>query len=1156
MSDIFPAALLAAAVVMGLLLILSALAVFAAKLKRLRLAPVSTAKRRQGEWKYQGQQLESRELLDAGMGNESLTLEGESITVGGVTYDNVDMKALAKAIAASGAKFFGADWCPFCTEQKEKFGEGAFDLPFIEVSNPDHTLNEVGVANNISQLPTWVFADGTRVTGVLEIEELLAYTGVTIPQGEPLYFEEIPDQTNLISGQSYHIPLDGYSPTGQPLTYTVTSSSGEVIASVMQGNKSLRIYTSRYGTMEFYLFEEEAGRATSRIITLAESGFYDGLIFHRVFSDFVLQGGDPNGNGTGGSSLPDFEDQYDPDLRHNSTGILSFAKSLDDTNNSQFFIMEGLAPHLDFQHTVFGHLTEGEKVRESISTSRTDSNDKPYWSVVMDEVSTFVDLENGILRLKIPEGASGTETITVTVSDGQGNSLSQSFNATYAPNGSTSRPFLSYVPDVTLTPGSSFTFQLSAINLDGDELFFYDETDIYLAGGQLSVLAPTGLVYSVNNSTGLMQINTSSGLAPGVYSIMVAVSNELSDDFTTTSQLDYETIRVTVANRPTLNNDIINVDEDNSVSFNPLTNDTESATTIIPSTLRMVTQPAVGEISINKSTGEMTYTPPADYYGTVSFQYVADNENGISGTAATVSIIVAPVNDEPEAYDDIFIADRDTATMLQVLKNDNKGHANEFNDSVTIELASGTTSAGGSVIVVGDQVLYSPATGFSGSDTFTYTINDEGMESTATVSVDVRDSSNFTLTVTKGLTDTDFLGYPGDRPQSDLLIGEWDSFWVEVWVSPTGTGGSDITAAGLTLNFDTSIYRANSMIIGPKFTVAGGSGVNNGSGTATLNVTSSAGGLAAGELVLLGRVRFIPVANGLDAPKVGETLTTGFDQFLTSVSNVSLTVDGVGSVSDPSIDSDVPTQLLPMIYDLNDDGRVGLSDYAMLLNSKGGNTSNFVDFDLSGDLLGSGLGYFRAAFGDTFDAGTHAYSYAFDLLASASANFIVAPLENTSLGAASLTQEDVDAITVALPPVVVAEEASSTANFVSIQIVDLAGSQLASTVGNVIYLDHNAAGWGWFVDPTPQDAAEFRIDTSSGTTRLIAAEGSEADGRIDLISVLLHELGHVAGLSHAEEGLLQSEILPGQRFLEWDQHDWDETFVVAAVDAFFDEDNS
>ncbi len=1141
--------LIAVAVVLGLLLTVGV--GMGRMLRALRPTPCYANKSRRSQWKGQGQQLEARQLLDGALAGEALALEGESITVGGVTYDNVDMIALAKAIKASGAKFYGADWCPFCTQQKELFGEGADELPFFEVTNKNHTLNQLGIEQDITQLPTWTFDNGeTRYTGVLQIDELIAYTGVTIPQGEDLYFEEIPDQTDLISGQSYHIPLDGYSPSGQPLTYTVTSASGNITATVMQGNKSLRIFTSRYGTMEFYLFEEEAFRATNRIIELAESGFYDGIRFHRVYSNFVIQGGDPTGTGTQGSSLPDFEDQFDPDLRHNGTGILSYAKSFDDTNDSQFFIMEGTAAHLDFQHTVFGFLTEGEKIREAISETYKIGT-TPQWNVVMDEVTTFIDMENGVLRLKIPEGATGSDTITVTVSDGQGHTLSQSFNVTYAPDENyDSNPYLSFIPDVTMTPGSTTTFRLTAQDWEGDGIVYHDESYFPKDNDEPSEIlpyyAPAGIVYSVDSVTGELVIETAPSLSPGMYKIMVAASNDLGGEIIP-GLIDYDVINIIVGQRPVLGLDIVNVDEDESVTFNPLDNDTSSTGSLDPSSLFLVSQPPVGQLTIDPSTGEMQYTPPADYFGEVSFQYNVANQYGIIGMATTISIVVAPVNDPPEAVDDIFVADRDAATLLSVLRNDNRGGLLEADSAVSVTLPSGTTAAGGSVTVVGNQVQYTPPASFTGTDTFSYTLYDFGLESTVTVTVEVPDTTNFMITATGDVTETGGDGIVDDRPQSEGFLGEWDSFWVEVWGSADGTGGDTITAAAATLNYDPAIYQATSIVLDDNFTEAAGTGFNNGLGTATLNVTSSGVALAAGQRIRLGRIRFEPLANGLDAPELGGNLGVDFSTFLSSMTNVSMTVDGVGAVDSPTTDIDLPTRLIPMVYDLNDDGRVSVVDFSVYIHALGNRNSNaFIDFDLTGNYYGSSFGFFRSAVGATYSTADPTVAWSPRLIKAAMGDSILTSQINGSGIASSLTTEDVGMVTAALPATVVETSVNNDTNVVTIQIVDLSGSQIATTIGNTIYLDHDAAGWGWFVDSTPLDSSEYQADSQSD--RLLASSVSPASGKIDLVSVLLHELGHVAGYEHAEGGLMSTTILPGERLIDWDNDAFEESFYISAVD--------
>jgi cyclophilin family peptidyl-prolyl cis-trans isomerase len=128
-------------------------------------------------------------------------------------------------------------------------------------------------------------------------------------------------------------------------------------------------YTARMetdkGTMLIELFADRVPKTVNNFVFLAREGFYDGVMFHRVISNFMVQGGDPTGSGRGGPGYK-FEDEFDSSLRHDRRGVLSMANAGPNTNGSQFFITHGPTPHLNDRHSVFGQVVEGLDVLMSI----------------------------------------------------------------------------------------------------------------------------------------------------------------------------------------------------------------------------------------------------------------------------------------------------------------------------------------------------------------------------------------------------------------------------------------------------------------------------------------------------------------------------------------------------------------------------------------------------------------------------------------------------------------------------------------------------------------------------------------------------------------------------------------------------------------------
>ena len=141
---------------------------------------------------------------------------------------------------------------------------------------------------------------------------------------------------------------------------------------------------TNHGAIAVELFDEDAPKTVANFVKLAKDGFYDGVIFHRVIPDFMIQGGDPTGTGTGGPGYT-FEDEFND--HKVARGALAMANAGPNTNGSQFFIVTAEAtPWLDGKHTVFGRVTNGMGVVDEISSVDTDSSDKPREAVVIERV--------------------------------------------------------------------------------------------------------------------------------------------------------------------------------------------------------------------------------------------------------------------------------------------------------------------------------------------------------------------------------------------------------------------------------------------------------------------------------------------------------------------------------------------------------------------------------------------------------------------------------------------------------------------------------------------------------------------------------------------------------------------------------------------------
>jgi cyclophilin family peptidyl-prolyl cis-trans isomerase len=169
----------------------------------------------------------------------------------------------------------------------------------------------------------------------------------------------------------------------------LTEQRGIMDSTQTNDSVTVAMVKTNMGTFEIELYPKEAPKTVENFTGLAQKGYYNGVIFHRVIDGFMIQGGDPTGTGRGGQSIwgKPFRDEIAKELKHVGPGILSMANAGPNTNGSQFFVTLAATPWLDGRHTVFGKVVSGLDVVMSIGKVETDESDKPLNKVVMESVT-------------------------------------------------------------------------------------------------------------------------------------------------------------------------------------------------------------------------------------------------------------------------------------------------------------------------------------------------------------------------------------------------------------------------------------------------------------------------------------------------------------------------------------------------------------------------------------------------------------------------------------------------------------------------------------------------------------------------------------------------------------------------------------------------
>jgi cyclophilin family peptidyl-prolyl cis-trans isomerase/PKD repeat protein len=299
---------------------------------------------------------------------------------------------------------------------------------------------------------------GEAVVQVLEERRLLS---------API-IDTVPDQA-VPTGKSLIVPLTASDAEGDAVTWSITSSDPKIVPVMHVNNPWLKMTVTGYGDMVFEMLRDVAPHTADTIGGLAQAGFYDGLIFHRVIPNFMIQGGDPAGTGGGGPGFQ-FDDEFNADAIFSGKYQLAMAKSTDDTDGSQFFVTVSQPRYLDFQHTIFGQLVRGSSVADAIAVAPRNASDKPNVDVVISSARYVEDLTDAVVTFKSTGALSSPATITLTATDSHGEQSVRTFqiNAVADAAATDDNPFLGNIPPSLTTPvGTAVTIPMPSTDLEG-----------------------------------------------------------------------------------------------------------------------------------------------------------------------------------------------------------------------------------------------------------------------------------------------------------------------------------------------------------------------------------------------------------------------------------------------------------------------------------------------------------------------------------------------------------------------------------------------------------------------------------------------------------------------------------------------------------------
>ncbi|MEQ8852337.1 Calx-beta domain-containing protein [Gimesia sp.] len=395
-------------------------------------------------------------------------------------------------------------------------------------------------------------------------------------------------------------------------------------------------------------------------------------------------------------------------------------------------------------------------------------------------------------------------------------------------------------------------------------------------------------------------------------------------------------------------------------------------------------------------------------------------------------------------------------------------------------------------------------------------------------------------------------------PEHEAWVSEWATWWIEIWVQTNDQTSQGSISVDVDLSYNSAVASAMEIEYGPRFSTNQTGDIDDSTGTITdLHAETSTAGLQVNRRTLFARIRFTPQAQ--------DQIDLDLSTKILPAEDLELQANSVEVQLSNAAPFVTPTEAIPAVqiyanpYDLNNDDAINFRDlilFASVYNS----TPSLSDSDYAwfADLNQDDRVHFRDLL---LFASNYGKSKANHSIVTYPSNFpdawnqlLVADTSSAPQQTATPLSQTVATTSFSRIVDQVSGSLSAEQNVMleatTVQVVDLEGDALGQVAGGTIYIDVNAAGYGWYLEGSP--AADFNFVYESDLS-LIALPGSDADGRFDLQTVLFHELGHLLGYEHSEDGVMQGTLAPSIRLLpDWEiNFEFDQDFSLDDTDEFF-----